>query len=158
LSTDFATTEEVCLNIIYKYGIYDGILGIVEVTSPLIPVDSLSLMFSSLNENIDSSFIVYEDIGQFWKCKQPRYEWEKQYNNRKMRQEEDSPLYREVGAWAIKVKKFMEEKNRIVHPVFPIVIPKELGISINDLEEFEYAEILMKDNSSQIFKNCGLYE
>jgi len=158
LGTDFTTTEEVCLYLLNKHNIYDGILGIVEVTSPLIPINSLALMFDSINEYIDSSFIVYKDIGQFWKCNNSTNEWEKQYSNRKMRQEEGSPLFREVGAWAIKIDRFLKDKDRIVYPTSPIIIDKEYGISINDQNEFNYAEKLMEELSPQIYSNCGLYE
>lgn len=158
LATSFTTTEEVCLNELYKYEIYDGILGIVEVTSPLIPIDSLDLMFNSIDDYIDSSFIIYEDIGQFWKCTRPNFEWEAMYTDRKMRQQEDNSLYREVGAWAIKVDRFLKDKVRIVHPCKPVIIEKEYGLSINTIEEFNQAEILMKELAPQIFKNTGIYK
>ncbi len=158
LATSFSTTEEVCLNELYKYGIYDGILGIVEVTSPLIPVDALDLMLDSIDDCVDSSFIVYEDIGQFWKCTKPNFEWEVMYTDRKMRQQEDNSLYREVGAWAIKVDKFLKNRVRIVHPCKPIIIEKEYGLSINTEDDFYYAEYLMKYLAPQIFRNTGIYK
>lgn len=160
LSTDVTTTEEVCLHELKKHGINSGILSIIEVTSPLITMDALSFMMSVLNDvGIDSSFLVYKDIGQYWKCnKKNDYKWEKLYIDRKMRQEEDFPLFREVGAWAIKVDKFKKCKNRIVDPCIPIVIEKEYGISINSFEEFRYAEDLMKDLAPQVFKDLGIYK
>ena len=158
LSTSLTTTEEVCLNELYKYGIYDGVLGIVEVTSPLIPIGSLDLMLYSIDTCVDSSFIVYEDIGQFWKCPSPNFEWEALYYDRKMRQQEDSTLFREAGAWAIKVDRFLKDRVRIVHPCSPVIIEKEHGLSINTIEEFNQAEILMKENAPQIFKDTGIYK
>ncbi len=158
LATSFSTTEEVCLNELYKHKIYDGILGIVEVTSPLIPVDALDLMLDSIDDCVDSSFIVYEDIGQFWKCTKPNFAWEAMYTDRKMRQQEDFPLYREVGAWAIKIERFLKDRVRIVHPCKPIIIEKEYGLSINTIEEFNQAEILMKELAPQIFKDTGIYK
>ena len=157
LATSFTTTEEVCSNELYKYGIYTGILGIVEVTSPLIPIADLSLMFNSIDEYTDSSFIVYKDIGQFWKCSKPKFEWEAMYTDRKMRQQEDDALFREVGAWVIKVNRFLKDKVRIVHPCKPVIIDKLYGISINDETDFVNAESLMKENSAQIYKDCGLF-
>ena len=158
LATSFSTTEEVCLNELYKYGIYNGVLGIVEVTSPLIPIDSLDLMLDSIDDCVDSSFIVYEDIGQFWKCPKPKFEWGALYTDRKMRQQEDASLYREVGAWAIKVDKFLKNRVRIVHPCKPVIIEKEYGLSINTIDEFNQAEILMKELAPQIFKDTGIYK
>ena len=159
LGTDLTTTEEVCLNELKKYEIYDGILGIVEVTSPLIPIDSLSFMLSAVDNDFYSSFLVYKDIGQFWKCNNDTdYKWRALYTDRKMRQEETEILYREVGAWAIKVDKFIEYKNRIIEPCIPIVINKEYGLSINTEEDFYYAEYLMKENAPQIFAHTGVYE
>ncbi len=161
LSTDATTTEEVCLHELEKYNINEGILSIVEVTSPLVPVDALSLMFSAIAErsiDIVSSFLVYKDIGQFWKCnKTNEYKWEKLYTDRKMRQQETEILYREVGAWSVKVEEFKQYKNRIIDPCLPIIIDKEYGCSINDENDFLYAEMLMKENSSQIYKDMGLY-
>lgn len=157
LATDFTTTEEVCLNELYKYGIYDGVLAIVEVTSPLIPINDLELMFDSIDDYADASFIVYEDIGQFWKCSKPNFMWEALYTDRKMRQQEDTSLYREVGAWAIKIPRFLKDRNRIVHPCNPVIIEKEYGLSINTIEEFNQAEVLMKEFAPQIFKDTGLY-
>lgn len=158
LATNFTTTEEVCQDILDTYHIYEGILGIVEVTSPLIPIDSLDLMFNSIDEYADSSFIVYKDIGQFWQCKKPNYIWEALYTDRKMRQQEDSSLYREVGAWAIKIERFLKDKVRIVHPCRPVIIEKEFGLSINTIEDFNQAEILMKDLAPQIFRDTGIYK
>ena len=160
LATDDTSTEDVCLYILYKYDIVDGNLGIIEVTSPLIPIDSLGLMLSSVNDNIYSSFLVCADISQYWKCnKDNNYRWEKLYTDRKMRQEETEILYKEIGAWSIKVDKFLQYKNRIIeNSCIPIIIDKKYGLSINDLQDFYYAEILMKENSAQIYKNCGLYK
>ena len=158
LATSFSTTEEVCSNELYKYGIHTGVLGIVEVTSPLIPIDSLDMMLDSIDDCVDSSFIVYEDIGQFWKCTKPQFKWEAMYTDRKMRQQEDNSLYREVGAWAIKVDRFLKDKVRIVHPCKPVIIEKKYGLSINTIEEFNQAEILMKEYASQIYSECGLYK
>ena len=158
LGTDVTTTEEVCINELYKYDIFSGVLGIVEVTSPLIPVGSLELMLDSIGEYVDSSFIVHEEISQFWQCKKPEYVWKKLYNNRKMRQQEDIPLFKEVGAWAIKIDRFLKEKNRIVDPLSPIIVPKEFGLSINTEEDFYYAEYLMKQLVPQIYKDCGIYK
>lgn len=157
-STSFSTTEETCLYELNKHGIYDGILGILEVTSPLIPINSLDLMFSSIDEYIDSSFIVYEDVAQFWRCIKPDYRWESLYKDRKMRQEEDNPLYREVGVWAIKIDRFLKDKIRIVQPSKPVIIAEEYGLSINNEDDFFYAEYLMKQNSPQIFKDTGIYK
>ncbi len=158
LGTDVTTTEDVCLFELQKYSIYDGILGIVEVTSPLIPIGYLDLMFSSIDEYNDSSLIVYEDIGQFWKCSKPEYKWEKLYTDRKMRQFEDDGLFREAGAWAIKVDRFLKDKNRTVFPVSPVIINKDFGISINTEDDFYYAEYLMKQFAPQIYKDCGIYK
>ncbi len=157
LGTDLTTTEEVCQDILDTYNIYEGILGIVEVTSPLIPIDSLDLMFNFIDEYVDSSFIVYKDIGQFWQCKKPNYIWEALYTDRKMRQQEEAPLYREVGAWSIKIDRFLKDKVRIVPPCKPVIIEKEFGLSINTIEEFNQAEVLMKELAPQIFSNTGLY-
>ena len=159
LSTDVATTEDVCSYELQKHGINDGILSIIEVTSPMLPVDTLSFMMSVLNDaTIDSSFLVYKDIGQYWRClKGNDCRWEKLYTDRKMRQEETEILYKEAGAWAIKVDKFKECKNRIVDPCIPIVIEKELGLSINSFEEFTYAEMLMKEYAPSVFKDLGIY-
>ena len=160
LSTEVTTTEEVCLNELEKYNINDGILSIVEVTSPLIPVDSLSLMMSVIDDTTDSAFLVCKDIGQFWKCnKKNDYKWEKLYTDRKMRQQETEELYREVGAWSIKVDKFKQYKNRIIgSSCIPIVIEKEFGISINNGDDFVQAEYLMKEYCSAVFKDIGLYK
>ncbi len=158
LGTDSTTTEEVCLHELKKYEIYDGILGIIEVTSPLIPTEFFELIFNSIDDYVDSSFLIYEDIGQFWKCSKPYYKWEKLYAERKMRQDDRDTLFREVGAWAIKIDRFLKEKIRIVDPVSPIIINKEYGLSINTEDDFYYAEYLMKKNSPQIFKECGIYK
>lgn len=158
LSTSTTTTEEVCLHELEKHNINEGILSIIEITSPLIPVDALSLMFYAIGDNIISSFIVYKDIGQFWKCNKTNgYKWEKLYTDRKMRQQETEILYREVGAWSVKVEEFKQYKNRIIDPCSAIIINKEFGLSINDENDFSYAEMLMKENSSQIYKDLGLY-
>ena len=158
LSTDVATTEDVCSHELQKHGINNGVLSIIEVTSPLVSVSALSLMFSAIDDTNDSAFLVYEDVGQFWKCnKKNDYKWEKLYTDRKMRQQETEALYREVGAWAIKVDKFKEYGNRIVDPCIPIVIEKELGLSINSFEEFTYGEFLMKEYAPSVFKDLGLY-
>ena len=53
---------------------------------------------------------------------------------------------------------FKEYKNRIVEPCMPIVIDKEFGLSINDENDFSYAEFLMKEYSAQVFKDIGLYK
>lgn len=157
LSMDSSTTDEVVLYELDKHIIDSGIVSIVEVTSPLIPVDALNLMFSSIDDFTDSSFLVYKDIGQFWKCKRPDYKWEPQYKQRYMRQMENDPLFREVGAWCTKVDKFRESGDRISGTVMPIVIDKEYGLSINDANDFRYAELLAKDLSPAIFKDSGLY-
>lgn len=158
LATSFTTTEEVCINELYKYGIYEGVLGIVEVTSPLIPIEALNLMFNSIDDCVDSSFIVYEDIGQFWKCIKPDFKWEALYSDRKMRQEEDSPLYQECGAWAIKIERFLKDKVRIVLPCKPVIIEKEYGLSIDNEVDFDQAEVLMKEFAPQIFSHTGIYK
>lgn len=159
LATDFTTTEETCINELYKYGIYDGVLGIVEVTSPLIPIDDLDLMFDSIDDYVDSSFIVYRDPFHFWKCtEKSNYKWEKLYHDRKMRQAQSEGLYKEAGAWCVKIPNFMEIKNRIIDPVSPIIIDKKFGLSIDDEDDFFYAEELMKKYASQIFKDTGLYK
>lgn len=160
LATSFTTTEEVCLHELDKHNINDGILSIVEVTSPLIPVDSLSFMMSILDDSMYSSFLVYKDIGQFWKCdKDNDYRWNKLYTDRKMRQEETEILYREVGAWSVRVDKFKQYKNRIIDAsCTPVVIEKEFGISINDENDFYYAEYLIKQCAPQVFKETGLYK
>ena len=159
LSTDVATTEETCLHELEKHGINDGILSIIEVTSPLIPVESLSLMFSAIDENTRSSFLVFPDIGQYWRCNNKNdYKWEKLYSDRKMRQKENEILYKEAGAWSVRVDAFKEYKNRIVEPCMPIVIDKEYGISINTEDDFANAEYLMKEYSPQVFKELGLYK
>lgn len=160
LATDVTTTEEVCLSELEKHNIQDGILSIIEVTSPLIPVDSLSLMMSVIDDTTDSSFLVYKDVGQFWKCNNKNdYKWEKLYSDRKMRQQETEALYREVGAWSVKVDKFKQYKNRIIDSsCIPIVIEKEFGVSINDENDFIQAEHLMKEYCSAIFKDLGLYK
>lgn len=157
LSLDSSTTDDVILYELDKYTIYSGIVTIVEVTSPLIPVDALNLMISSIDDYVDSSFLVYKDIGQFWKCKRPEYKWEAQYKQRYMRQVENDPLFREVGAWCTKVEKFRESKDRISGTVMPIVIDKEFGLSINDPNDFKYVETVIKDLSPTIFKDSGLY-
>ena len=159
LSTNVATTEEVCIHELEKHNIDDGILSIVEVTSPLIPVDSLSLMFSAIDEDTWSSFLVFPDIGQYWRCNNRNdYKWEKLYSDRKMRQKENEILYKEAGAWSVKIDKFKEYKNRIVGSCMPIVVDKEFGLSINDENDFSYAEFLMKEYSAQVFKDIGLYK
>ena len=160
LATDDTSTEDVCLYILYKYDIVDGILSIVEVTSPLIPIDSLSFMMSIIDDSMYSSFLVYKDIGQFWKCdKDNDYRWNKLYTDRKMRQEETEILYREVGAWSVRVDKFKQYKNRIIdNSCIPVVIEKEFGISINDENDFYYAEYLIKQCAPQVFKETGLYK
>ena len=158
LSTDVTTTEEVCSYELEKYNINDGILSIIEVTSPLIPVESLALMFSAIDEGAYSSFLVYPDVGQYWRCNRSNnYKWEKLYSDRKMRQKENEILYKEVGAWSVRVDAFKEYKNRIVESCIPIIIDKEFGISINTEEDFVYAEYLMKENSPQVFKDIGIY-
>lgn len=159
LATDVTTTEEVCLSILNEHNIQDGILSIVEITSPLIPVDSLSLMMSVIDDANDSAFLVYKDIGQYWKCvKNNDYKWEKLYTDRKMRQQENEILYREVGAWSVKVDKFKQYKNRIIESsCIPIVIEKEFGLSINNEDDFIQAEYLMKTYCSAVFKDMGLY-
>jgi len=158
LSTDVVTTEEVCIHELEKHGINDGIVSIIEVTSPLIPVESLSLMFSAIDEGTYSSFLVYPDVGQYWRCNKGNdYKWEKLYSDRKMRQKENEILYKEVGAWSIRVDVFKEYKNRIVEPCMPIVIDKEYGLSINTEDDFVNAEYLIKEYSPQIFKELGIY-
>lgn len=159
LATDITTTEEVCLHELEKHNINDGILSIVEVTSPLIPVDSLSLMMSVIDDTTDSAFLVYKDVGQFWKCnKKNDYKWEKLYFDRKMRQSETEALYREVGAWSVKVDKFRQYQNRIIDSsCIPIVIEKEFGLSINTEDDFIQAEHLMKTYCSAIFRDIGIY-
>ena len=160
LSTSFTTTEDVCLYELNKHNINEGLLSIVEVTSPLIPVESLSLMMSIVDDSAYSSFLVFKDIGQFWKCsKDDNYRWNKLYTNRKIRQEETEILHREVGAWAVRIDKFKEYKNRIIeNSCIPIVIEKEYGISINDENDFYYAEYLIKQYAPQVFKEIGLYK
>lgn len=159
IATDVTTTEEVCSHELNKHGINDGILSIVEITSPLIPVDSLSLMMSVIDDANDSAFLVHKDIGQYWKCvKNNDYKWEKLYTDRKMRQQENEILYKEVGAWSVKVDKFKQYKNRIIESsCIPIVIEKEYGISINNEDDFIQAEYLMKTYCSAVFKDIGLY-
>jgi len=158
LSDDSSTTDDVVLHELNKFSIYSGIVSIVEVTSPLIPVDALNLMMSTVDDFIDSSFIVCEDIGQFWKCKKPEYKWEAQYKQRYMRQMESVPLFKEVGAWSTNVEKFRESKDRISGTVSPIIVDTTSGISINNEDDFVYAEYLMRKNSPQIFKEIGLYK
>ena len=157
LSMDSSTTDEVVFYELDKHVVYSGLVSIVEVTSPLIPVDALNLMISSIDDYIDSSFLVYKDVGQFWKCKRPDYKWESQYKQRYMRQAENDPLFREVGAWCTKVEKFRESKDRISGTVMPITVDREFGLSINDSNDFRYAEMLIKDLSPTIFKDSGLY-
>lgn len=159
LATSYSTTEETCLYELDKHNINDGILSIIEVTSPLIPVDSLSFMMSIVDGSAYSSFLVYKDIGQFWKCDNINdYKWNKLYIDRKMRQDETDIMYREVGAWSVRVDKFMQYKNRIIeNSCIPVVIEKELGLSINTEDDFFYAEYLIKQNAPYIFKDIGLY-
>src|SRR3990167_11233871 len=159
LATDITTTEEVCIYELTKHNINAGIMSIIELTSPLIPVESLSLMFSAIDDITNSSFLVYPDVGQYWRCiKNNDYKWEKLYSDRKMRQRENEILYKEVGAWSVRVDAFKEYKNRIVEPCMPIVIDKEYGISINTEEDFVYAEYLMKENSPQLFKDNSIFK
>jgi len=159
LATDITTTEEVCIYELTKHNINAGIMSIIELTSPLIPVESLSLMFSAIDDITNSSFLVYPDVGQYWRCiKNNDYKWEKLYSDRKMRQRENEILYKEVGAWSVRIDKFKEYKNRIIEPCTPIIIEKEFGLSINNDDDFANAEYLMKENSPQIFKEIGLYK
>ena len=159
LANGVATTDEVCLYELDKHDINSGIVSILEVTSPLIPTDAFYDMIDSIDDFTDSSFIVYRDIGQFWKCdKSNNFEWERQYKNRRMRQEEEHPLYREVGAWCTKISKFRDTKDRISGQVNSIIIDKNYGISINDEADFYLAEYLMKENAARIFRDRGLYE
>ncbi len=104
--------------------------------------------------------MVYKDIGQFWKCdKDNNYRWNKLYTDRKMRQEETEILYREVGAWSARVDKFKQYKNRIIDNFcIPVVIEKDVGISINTEDDFYYAEYLIKQYAPQVFKEIGLYK
>lgn len=157
LSMDSTTTDEVVLHEINKHVVYAGLVSIVEVTSPLIPVDSLNQMISVIDDFVDSSFIVCKEVGQFWKCDRPDYRWEAQYKKRDMRQVESYPLFKEAGAWCTKVEKFRESKDRISGSLMPIIVDKEFAISINDENDFKYAEMLVKDLAPTIFKNAGFY-
>ena len=159
LSDNSTSTEDVCLHEMNKYYVHDGLVTIAEVTSPLVPIDALVNMIDIIDDFVDSSFIVYKDVGQFWKCdKKNNYKWEKQYNYRKMRQVEDEPLYREVGIWCTKVNLFRENKDRISGRVNPVIIDKQFGISINDDTDFNLAELVMKEDAPRIFKDRGGFE
>ena len=71
---------------------------------------------------------------------------------------ESVPLFKEVGAWSTNVEKFRESKDRISGTVSPIIVDTTSGISINNEDDFVYAEYLMRKNSPQIFKEIGLYK
>ncbi len=159
LANGVATTDEVCMYELGKHDINNGIVSILEVTSPLIPTDAFYDMIDSIDDFTDSSFIVYKDVGQFWKCdRNSDFKWERQYKNRKMRQDEDNPLYREAGAWCTKISAFRDTKDRISGQTSPIIIDKNYGVSINDDSDFYLAEYLMKENASRIFRDRGIYE
>lgn len=152
LAGDNVTTEDVCLNILETLFLKKGMLSIIEVTSPNLPFYALEEMIDMLGiDTIESTFLIASDIAQRWAFSSEK-SWFPLYEKREMRQN-DNPIYKEVGAWGIKVESFLKNKNRIVQPYSPIIIGNQYGISINTIDDFIMAEHLFNKYKTEIFRD-----
>lgn len=152
LATDTSITEDVCEYEIDRLRITTGILTILEVTSPNLPISSIEEMLDLMElDKLTSSFLITSDVAQRWSFSSEK-NWYPLYEKRRMRQN-DKPIYKEVGAWSVRVEDFLRYKNRILEPCLPVIVGNQYGISINTQDEFEFAMLLFNKYKEEIFRD-----
>lgn len=146
LSTGSSRTEDTIIYELNRHMIYKGVVLIVEVTSPLIPMNALITICKEVEKTewTNSSFLVCSDIAQRWRMGEGSL-WNPLYNKREMRQH-DAKIYKEIGAWAIDIENFLKMKERIIKYWKPVEISSYQGISINTEMDFLVAEKLAEIN------------
>jgi CMP-N-acetylneuraminic acid synthetase len=120
------------------------IVVLVYPTSPLLKAKRISEGIRMLKEgNFDSILSVVEDRGHYWIEKGGKYErlYPKVVKNRQF----TKPLFKENGAiYAYKRDILMEEAKIIDKKRGLLVMQKEESIDIDELIDFEIAELLIK--------------
>lgn len=147
LASDNSHTEDTMLYELSRLNITEGVVSIIEVTSPLILYSYLKDMVTFNIKPYNSAFLVTEDNSNFWRL---RWDWEKLYNNRSMRQNNPNNIVKEIGAWSTTIEYFHFEKNRIVQVPRLISIPPIYGTSINTKYDFALAEMILQDHKKEI--------
>lgn len=149
ISTDEASSELALLHVIKflqeKEGYKPDIIVFLQCTSPLISTEDIAGSIRTfLEKEADSVLAVVPFHGFIWE-----YDCQGQatgINHDKavrIRRQDLKPQYQETGAiYVMKTEGFLKSKNRFFGKIAMHLIPAEHGYEINDLADFQIAEVL----------------
>jgi len=148
LADDSTPTLPVLQHVVSSLEEYENytpdVVVLLYVTSPLLKTERVSEAVKLLKEgNFDSVISVVEDRGHYWIENNENYErlYPKVIKNRQF----TKPLYRENGAiYACKRAVLMEENVLVGGKVGFLVMSDRESIDIDELIDFEIAEILVQ--------------
>jgi len=148
LATDEMATEcallHVCEELEKKDGYIPHAVLTLEPTSPFRSVQTIENCINIFNTSAaDSVLGVVETRSCYGKIIDGRYEY--LYPNQPRRRQDRQPLYRESSTiYGTKMDILRRKKSVIGDNLVPLIIPKDEAIDINDLNDFEFAEFMMR--------------
>ena len=119
----------------------------VQCTSPLILPDDIDGTFQALlNENSDTALTVFPFHGFIWKKDSVNNAISVNHNlSKRFRRQDIEIQYQEAGSvYVMKTKGLLDAKNRFFGKAALHVIPVERSIEIDNLADFNIAELLVK--------------
>ena len=123
----------------------------IQCTSPLILSEDIDGIFQTfLNEQADSAQTVVPFHGFIWeKDSEGNAVGINHDKSKRLRRQDIAPQYQETGAiYVMKTEGFLKAKNRFFGKTAMHIIPLERAIEINDLAEFNVAEVMVQQREN----------
>ncbi len=142
LANNLTTGDELCFFQAANRPDSDIILQVIP-TAPFLKPKSIERGIEILKENgVNSVAGVYKDSFYFWKNNKPAY-----YVNGKIPNSKDlePSIYETTGIYINKTQAVLKNKKRLdPDSCLPLFLSKLEAVDINTIEDFEFAEILIK--------------
>lgn len=138
-STDQSSSESVVLEVLKGNGVFDGIVILLQATSPFIDINGLRTAINTMqkSELVDSMFSAVSKNEFIWEL---GTNWEPVNHNKLLRipRQSRSPMAVETGSFYIfKADKFLEEKTRFCGITVPAFTRNWTNFDIDSHEDLE---------------------
>jgi len=145
-STDLASSESVVLEVLNEVRIFDGVVVLLQVTSPFIDIDGLNIAIQTLHntDKVDSMFSAVLKNEFVWELQNQWLPINHDKNSRLPRQLRSLTAVETGSFYIFKSNKFREEKTRFCGVTSPAITKNWSNFDIDNQEDLDLCRDLSK--------------
>jgi N-acylneuraminate cytidylyltransferase len=145
-ASDLASSESVVLEVLNEVGVFDGVIVLLQATSPFVDIDGLKTAINTLHntDKVDSMFSAVLKNEFIWEFEN---QWEPKNHSKNLRlpRQLRPPTAVETGSFYIfKAKKFLNEKSRFCGTTSPALTKSWSNFDIDNQEDLDFCRELSK--------------